>query len=169
MPRPKRKDQAIARNTGAVPYGVGEQLADAQRQMPVPNGSPPPPAAAVAAGRPAPGSGGGGTPPPDVNALAAAMPPPGGGLLAPTTRPGEPVTTGVPAGPGAGPEALGMPMLPDEDETLKTLLLTFQRTGNPEVGRLLELVRRRADARRRMNADGRRQMASLNPNDRRPL
>jgi hypothetical protein len=31
---------------------------------------------------------------------------------APTQRPGEPLTTGLPTGPGGGPEALGLPTDP---------------------------------------------------------
>ena len=50
-------------------------------------------------------------PPPnpmDVGAAAASvLPPVTGRLNAPTARPGVPVTTGLPMGPGAGPEALG--------------------------------------------------------------
>jgi hypothetical protein len=36
-------------------------------------------------------------------------------LHAPTQRPNEPVTTGAPIGPGAGPEALGLSNQPDDN------------------------------------------------------
>lgn len=39
---------------------------------------------------------------------ASAPPPPPTPFTAPTQRPGEPVTSGIAAGPGPGPEALGM-------------------------------------------------------------
>jgi hypothetical protein len=55
------------------------------------------------------------TPGPDVSTPAAAPQPPPNGLgnavvpfSAPTQRPFEPVTAGAAAGPGAGPEALGI-------------------------------------------------------------
>lgn len=52
-------------------------------------------------------------------ALAAAQQaaPPTGGIGAPTARPGEPVTAGLPSGPGSGPEALnsGVGGLTDAD------------------------------------------------------
>lgn len=43
-------------------------------------------------------------------------------LTAPSERPDEPVTTGVPIGPGAGPEALTLPSTQDNDEDRARLL-----------------------------------------------
>lgn len=43
-------------------------------------------------------------------------------LTAPSQRPDEPVTTGVPIGPGAGPEALTLPSTQDTDEDRARLL-----------------------------------------------
>lgn len=43
-------------------------------------------------------------------------------LTAPSQRPDEPVTTGVPIGPGAGPEALTLPSNQDTDEDRARLL-----------------------------------------------
>lgn len=68
-------------------YGEHKASIDAQRAVPVPDMQP------------------------DLHAQAAqdalTMPAPAaGGLLAPTTRPGEPVTAGIPSGPGPGPEAV---------------------------------------------------------------
>jgi hypothetical protein len=37
-------------------------------------------------------------------------------LYAPTERPGEPVTTGIALGAGAGPEVIGMNQMPTEDD-----------------------------------------------------
>lgn len=169
MARRKGKAQPIARNTGAVPYGVGEALADAQREMPVPNGPGAAPSApARPAGPPPAGPTGGGGMADAIAAAALMAPPAPGGLAAPTNRPDEPVTAGLPIGPGPGPGALGVPLVPEEDETLKTLMLVFQRSGDPEVGRLIELVRARADRRRRTLAAG-RSMPALNPAERRPI
>lgn len=43
-------------------------------------------------------------------------------LTAPSARPDEPVTTGSPTGPGAGPEALTLPSNQDTDEDRARLL-----------------------------------------------
>jgi hypothetical protein len=55
----------------------------------------------------------------------------------PTMRPNEPVTAGIPYGPGAGPEALGpMPPSPADPVRLavQAMMLT---TPNPDLVRLL--------------------------------
>ena len=78
-------------------YGSREQLAAAQHAIPLPNN------VAVPQAAPAP------TPP-------AAGPPalPGQSEFAgPSQRPGEPVTAGLPTGPGPGPEVLGPSNAPD--------------------------------------------------------
>lgn len=43
-------------------------------------------------------------------------------LTAPSMRPDEPVTAGIPVGPGAGPEALTMPTTQDANEDRQRLL-----------------------------------------------
>ena len=54
-------------------------------------------------------------------------------LTAPTNRPEEPVTAGLPTGPGAtSPGVIGGP-----DTTAITLGLLFQATNDPAIGRLL--------------------------------
>lgn len=58
------------------------------------------PAAPSAAATPAPSSP---TPPPTPGSLGA--------FDRPTERPAEPVTAGMPTGPGAGPAALGLPQM----------------------------------------------------------
>ncbi len=80
-----------------LPYGDRAKLIAAQRAVPM--GSAPPAA-------PSPAGGGGSSPPP-----AAPSPGPAPGTLpftGPTQRPAEPVTAGLPLGPGPGPEALTM-------------------------------------------------------------
>jgi hypothetical protein len=58
-------------------------------------------------------------------------------LSDPTARPGEPVTTGLPFGPGAGPEVMG-PAAPDPTrEALQSMLLV---APNPDIMRLLDLM-----------------------------
>lgn len=99
------------------PYGAQTQQANAQRAIPMAGGQTVTPNQAPAAGQ-AGQSGGqpGGTPTqpgqPDVAALMQAHAAAGHGpdnhanFTRPTERPGEPVTHGLPGGPGAGPEAL---------------------------------------------------------------
>lgn len=70
------------------PYGARLQQEQAQQAVPTgPTQVPPPAPMAPGPPSPAPGE--------------------AGALTRPTERPGEPVTHGLPTGPGAGPEALG--------------------------------------------------------------
>lgn len=84
-----RTDLALAPRTAPIAripgQGYGEQAAQVSAQQAVPTGVP---ATPTPAPRPAP----------DIM----------GRLTAPTERPDEPVQTGLPTGPGPGPEALGM-------------------------------------------------------------
>lgn len=64
-----------------------------------------------------------------------------GPLHAPTQRPNEPITAGLPSGPGAGPEALG---LPAPDPVVNTLRGIYARYPNPEIAALLQEATRRA-------------------------
>src|SRR5215472_9782195 len=74
-----------------MPYGEHQQLV--QGQQAVPAAPPPSPAPSAAPANPLqPG---------------ALRPFPGTPLMAPTQRPNEPVTAGLPMGPGPGPEVLG--------------------------------------------------------------
>jgi hypothetical protein len=60
-------------------------------------------------------------------------------LGAPSARPMEPVTAGLPSGPGPGPEALGtQPIAPDK--VAEVLAIAGQVTGNQ---RLIALAQRR--------------------------
>lgn len=101
-PRP----EPITVPTG-LPYGEAKALADAQRTLPVsqPPGSGPVGAVASApTGAPAAT----GTADAAIGALGGFQHTPIG-LGAPSARPNEPVTTGLPTGPGPGPEALAPP------------------------------------------------------------
>jgi hypothetical protein len=57
--------------------------------------------------------------------------PTGPGLAAPTQQPGVPVTDGAASGPGAGPEALGLPAQKDQDmQALVAYLPVFEHVAN---------------------------------------
>ena len=130
MPR-QRKTQtgAAAQPIDAVAgqmYGKGVEQQQLQETVPAPQvtnpavGSPPQPAPTTTPApapspyQPAPG-------PVDAMAAAAEMRNNVGLLNAPTQRPGEPVTTGLPSGLGAGPEALGMVTRSPLGETMRNL------------------------------------------------
>lgn len=79
---------------------------------------------------------------PHAKSLAQAMPsniPPGSlpGLDAETAYPNEPVTTGLPIGPGAGPEAL-MTGIPAEDPDISRLRAIYQKRPSAALRRLIE-------------------------------
>src|SRR5690348_16582488 len=87
------------RTPRGMPYGEAGRQAAAQKVLPIP-AAPSPSAPSAASGS----SGGSGSVlPPDVDpgALLASLPTLGG----PTSRPTEPVTAGLPIGPGPGPES----------------------------------------------------------------
>jgi hypothetical protein len=153
MPR-KRKQQPIAVPTGTS-YGQGQALADAQRAIPLPTGAPTVPSGpARTGGAPQPA----GPRDPLAAAIAAASgmaPPVAGGLTRPSDRPGEPVTAGLPIGAGAGPEALGLPALPETDGALTDLIVAYQQNPSPALAKLIEVVRSRSMARQRTLAEGR--------------
>jgi hypothetical protein len=66
-------------------------------------------------------------------------PPPGSipSLTAPTERPNEPVTAGLPVGPGPGPEALGAPAAPTSDALFDLRALARRY---PEYGGLMRAI-----------------------------
>ena len=69
----------------------------------------------------------------DVRA-AAAQNAPVTPLYAPTQRPEEPITTGIPMGPGAGPEVLGMrPVMQEKYSDALAKLLPYDESGEIAV------------------------------------
>lgn len=104
-----------------LPYGDRQQLISAQRAVPM--GPAPTPAAAPAA----------------PQAASPPGPPPGAqDFLRPTERPNEPVTAGLPMGPGPGPEALGPLAQQSGGSTVGGLLQSLAASPNatPEVRQL---------------------------------
>lgn len=63
---------------------------------------------------------------------AQSMPSPEGSLLAPSTRPNEPLQAGLSVGPGPGPEALRqvMPAIPTDDYMLAKWMPTLELMAN---------------------------------------
>lgn len=105
--------QPIRVPTGGA-YGDATQLAQAQQ------------------GAPMAASGGGDQASPGL--LAGMALPTGPGLAAPSQQPGVPVTDGAASGPGAGPEALGVPVQQDQDmQALLAYLPVFEHMAN-QVG-----------------------------------
>lgn len=102
------KSQAVALPTG-LPYGERQQLEQAQQAAPVPQAA--------------------GTPMEDPAMAAAAahnfQPVP---LNAPSNRPFEPITHGLPSGPGAGPEILS-----NSGGVANTLARLAASTGNSAI------------------------------------
>lgn len=104
-------------------YGqAGQQLA-AQRAVPLP--AAPPPATAPQP----PGQGGAAGP----FATPADTP----NLTDPTQRPDEPLTAGLPFGPGSGPEALGPAPMSDVEARLRAL---YQASPTPELRDLIRQI-----------------------------
>jgi len=90
----------------------------------------------------APPAGGGGRPPLDTSRRPQGAPTSNDQLpdflTSPETAvPGEPDTTGLPSGPGAGPEAL-MAQQPPDDMRVLTLQFLANVLGNQEAAKLLE-------------------------------
>lgn len=87
-------------------------------------------------------------------AITAAGPMGGQSLLAPTARPDEPPTAGIPLGPGPGPSAITPPMAPvtSDDTTIAKYLP------------MLEALADQPDATRAVRNYVRRLRGQLNPN-----
>lgn len=143
MPR-RAKTQAPAAPQDQAYGQRGEQIA-AQNQLPLPDERGPvgPPPAPAAGGAPplAP------PPPPDPLAAAMAMapPPPDGQLTAPTERPWEPVTAGLPLGDGPGPESIPLLAAPQRQTPAARALaiLAAANDNDPNLARLAEQARAR--------------------------
>jgi hypothetical protein len=106
--------QPVQAPTG-LPYGERQALEQAQQEAPVPA-----------------------TPDPFDRILAAAQqfPMDMGPINRPTERPNEPVTAGLRAGPGPGPEVLGMPTGISD-----TLARIYGESGNETIAALLDRAR----------------------------
>ena len=62
-----------------------------------------------------------------------------GSLLAPTTRPNEPITAGAPFGAGPGPAAAGIPIPPPNvDNAIEELKAIYQMFPNDDLADLLD-------------------------------
>lgn len=86
------------------------------------------------------GTGGGASPPPRPAGAPLAPGPLPAHLIGPSNRPGEPVTTGMDMGPGAGSEALNaQPNTPDQRE--QVLMYLMQNFGNDSAARMLASMR----------------------------
>lgn len=100
------------------PYGERAALEQAQRAIPLPAAPP----------------------------VSAAPPPPApgsfGAFTRPTEVPNEPLTAGLPIGPGAGPEALASAPNPAGDVEAQ-LLAMYRQSPNNDILRLLRTVRSR--------------------------
>lgn len=123
-----------------MPYGAHQATIAAQQAMPLPQvTSGPPPGAAAPVPSPAPAGGGGAFA--QAMQQAAMMAPPDGGLLAPSTRPSEPVTAGLGVGPGPGPEALGPVAGPPTSPVATMLGRVAESTGDPVLAQIAEQAR----------------------------
>lgn len=112
MPRPRGGGQPV-RAAAGLPYGQGQELAEAQRAIPLADNRAQTTAAATANQTPAvpqaasaPGLDQAGGLLAQAEAAAAATPNATGLLAAPSTRPDEPLTAGLPIGAGPGPQAI---------------------------------------------------------------
>lgn len=141
MPRAKKqapnvayneRPQPVAAPTG-MPYGENQAMRSAQAAVPIPSARP------VTAAL-------GGMPPEQaqqadtaaqLEATQAYNPTPIG-LLNQTTRPNEPVTTGLASGPGAGPGILSMP----QSSLAQTYYTLAQATGDDTFYDLAEQAMR---------------------------
>lgn len=114
-------------------YGKRKMLEEAQKVIPLP----------TQPSMPGPATGGGGpavAPTPPMSAQPGLSP---GELdfARPTERPAEPVTAGLPVGPGPGPEALGLgPTADDPAVVLRSMYANVPEARNNDVLRLIEAL-----------------------------
>lgn len=110
--RSDMRSQAVATAPGQA-YGAATAQAASQKVVPL-AAAPAPPAPAASPAAATPGAGGQpASPPPDP--------------YRPTERPGEHVMTGLPVGPGAGPEALPIQQSSHTDPIAVQLRALYQR------------------------------------------
>jgi hypothetical protein len=126
QPYPNRSDLRAQKPTAVPNQGYGQAGAQLAAQKVVPMaGAPPPPVPAAPAPRQMPGAGGFATPEDTPT------------LIAPTQRPDEPLTAGLPFGPGPGPEALGPPPMNDTEARLRALYAAYP---TPELRDLIRQI-----------------------------
>lgn len=83
--------------------------------------------------------------PPSSQVQAAPVAPGDINFEAPTQRPNEPVTNGLPVGAGQGPEALGIGVGPNDPATLlRSMYVNIPQAQNNDVLRLIEMFDKRA-------------------------
>jgi hypothetical protein len=116
--RPDLNQQPVVTPTG-LPYGQNQQLEAAQQAAPLPEAPP------------TPNFG-------DALASARSMQFPGQTLGDPTNMPNESVTTGLPVGPGAGPEILAPP--PGAPTVAATYQHLADTTGDPTFVALAQMA-----------------------------
>jgi hypothetical protein len=128
-------------NRGAVPmmaaagqtYGKKSEQMAAQRAMPI--ARPATDTVPTAPARPTGGTPGGPPPMPPGPTPGQVLP-----LDAPTTRPGEPLTAGLPIGPGAGPEANPFSAVGSADDAVLAIRAAFAAYPAEELRAILERV-----------------------------
>jgi len=123
----------LARFTGQE-YGAAAEQARSQAAIrPGPPPAPPPGQPRAPQGPQEPQG------PPPTGGIPQSGPMPGtlGALDRPTERPGEPLTAGLPSGPGPGPEALAGVGIGGDALELQLRAL-YQKYPMPEIARLLE-------------------------------
>ena len=121
MPRNAQAPQA----PNGQAYGQKGEAIAAQQQIPLPQGQGPTMPAAQGQAGPQPGQP---TQPVDLMQAAQQFDPGITPLTAPSQRPGEPVTTGLATGPGAGPEIFSQPSRASASADVLTALA--QASGN---------------------------------------
>lgn len=109
-------------------YGMRKQQMDAQRAMPV--AAPPGPAVAPPAGAVGGASGPAMSPGPAPGQVVP--------LDAPTMRPGEPVTAGLPVGPGAGLEVNPFANVGSEDDAVLAIRAAYAAYPSEALRAVLE-------------------------------
>lgn len=103
-------------------YGERAALENAQRAIPLPNTTSVPTPAA-----------------PEQAPAAPPMVPGALDFARASERPNEPVTAGLPTGPGPGPEILGLGGQPAADDIGQTLRAIYQANPSNDLLRLIEL------------------------------
>lgn len=133
-----RNRQAPNAPTGQ-PYGDRQEQIQSQQAIPLPQGGRPS-LPASGGGAPAPAPGG---PPQDPMAAAVEyarnFDPGVTPLTAPSQRPGEPITTGLSLGPGAGPEIFSQPSRAMKSADVLDKLSNFN--GNTRLSELAARIR----------------------------